>query len=377
MEEEAVNIEKLESIGLLAGGIAHDFNNILTAILGNISLARNDLQPGHKAFDRLRDAEKACVRAQSLTQQLLTFSKGGSPIKKVGDISKILTECCVFSLRGSNVSCGFAVADDLWPVEIDEGQISQVISNLVINADHAMPRGGVVDVEAGNVVLSRAEGIPLQDGRYVKISVKDYGSGMPKEYLQRIFDPYFTTKHKGSGLGLATSYSIVKNHGGLITVESELGAGAVFHVYLPASEQGEKPPEIFEEKPLTGKGRILFMDDEDLIRDLAYEILSLLGYEVVLARNGEEAIVSYKEALKSSTPFDAVIMDLTVPGGIGGYEAMTILRKIDPNVRAIVSSGYSTDPIMADYKKYGFKGIVPKPYTVKDLGEILHKVITE
>ncbi len=377
MEEEAVNIEKLESIGLLAGGIAHDFNNILTAILGNISLARNDLQTGHKAFDRLRDAEKACVRAQGLTQQLLTFSKGGSPIKKIGDISKILTECCVFSLRGSNVSCEFAVADDLWPVEIDEGQISQVISNLVINADHAMPRGGVVDVEAGNVVLSRAEGIPLPDGGYVKISVKDYGSGMPKEYLQRIFDPYFTTKHKGSGLGLATSYSIVKNHGGLITVESELGSGAVFHVYLPASEQGKKPPEIFEEKPLTGKGKILFMDDEDLIRDLAHEILSLLGYEVILARDGEEAIVSYKEALESSTPFDAVIMDLTVPGGMGGYEAMTILRKIDPNVRAIVSSGYSTDPIMADYKKYGFKGIVPKPYTVKDLGEILHKVITE
>ena len=236
IEEEATKIEKLESIGLLAGGIAHDFNNILTAVLGNISIARNNLQPGHRAFDRLAEAEKACLRAQSLTQQLLTFSKGGSPIKKIGDISKILTECCLFSLRGSNVGCEFALPDDLWPVEIDEGQISQVISNLVINADHAMPRGGVIDVEAGNVVVTRAEGLPLPDGKYVRISVKDYGSGMPKEYLQKIFDPYFTTKHKGSGLGLATSYSIVKNHGGLITVESELGSGSVFRIYLPASE---------------------------------------------------------------------------------------------------------------------------------------------
>lgn len=377
MEEEAVKIDKLESIGLLAGGIAHDFNNTLTAILGNISLARNDLQPEHRAFDRLREAERACLTAQSLTQQLLTFSKGGSPIKKIADISKILTECCVFSLRGSNVSCEFALPDDLWPVEIDEGQISQVISNLVINADHAMPRGGVIDVEAGNVVVTRGEGLPLPDGKYVKISVKDYGSGMPKEFLQRIFDPYFTTKHRGSGLGLATSYSIVKNHGGLLTVESELGSGSVLRIYLPASQQAKRPPEDLEEKPHGGKGKILFMDDEELIRDLAYEILSLLGYEVILVRDGKEAIVSYKEAQESSDPFDAVIMDLTVPGGMGGYEAMNILLKIDPNVRAIVSSGYSTDPIMADYKKYGFKGIVPKPYTVKDLAEILHEVMTE
>jgi two-component system, cell cycle sensor histidine kinase and response regulator CckA len=377
MEDEAIKIEKLESIGLLAGGIAHDFNNILTAILGNISLARNELKPGHRAFDRLAEAEKACLRAQNLTQQLLTFSKGGSPIKKIGDISKILKECCVFSLRGSNVSCRFAVPDDLWPVEIDEGQISQVISNLVINADHAMPRGGAISVEAVNVVVTRAEGLPLPDGAYVKISVKDHGSGMPEDCLQKIFDPYFTTKHKGSGLGLATSHSIVKNHGGLITGESELGSGSVFHIYLPASPRTQKPPENQEEEPRSGKGKILFMDDEDLIRDLAYEILSLLGYEVVLVRDGEEAIVCYKEAQESSAPFDAVIMDLTVPGGMGGYEAMNILRKIDPNIRGIVSSGYSTDPIMADYRKYGFKGIVPKPYTVKDLGEILHEVMME
>jgi two-component system, cell cycle sensor histidine kinase and response regulator CckA len=377
MEDEAIKIEKLESIGLLAGGIAHDFNNILTAILGNISLARNDLKPEHTAFDRLAEAEKACLRAQSLTQQLLTFSKGGSPVKKIGDIAKILKECCVFSLRGSNVSCRFAVPDDLWPVEIDEGQISEVVSNLIINADHAMPRGGAICVAAANVVVASAEGIPLPDGDYVKISVKDHGSGMPKDYLQKIFDPYFTTKHKGSGLGLATSHSIVKNHGGLITVESELGSGSVFHIYLPASPRTQRPLENQEEEPLSGKGKVLFMDDEDLIRDLAYEILSLLGYEVVLVRDGEEAIVCYKEAQESSAPFDAVIMDLTVPGGMGGYEAMNVLRKIDPDVRGIVSSGYSTDPIMADYRKYGFKGIVPKPYTVKDLGAILHKVMEE
>jgi two-component system, cell cycle sensor histidine kinase and response regulator CckA len=292
-------------------------------------------------------------------------------------MSKILTECCVFSLRGSTVHCKFSLPENIWLVEIDEGQISQVISNLVINADHSMPDGGVIDVVVENVIVTHTEGLPLPDGQYVKISVKDYGSGMPRDYLQRIFDPYFTTKHRESGLGLATSFSIVKNHGGLITVESELRAGAVFHIYLPASEPTKTPKAIIEEEAYTGGGKILFMDDEDLIRKLGYEILSLLGYEVVLVSDGQEAIVSYGEAQNSSAPFDAVIMDLTVPGGMGGYEAMKILRKMDPNVRAIVSSGYSTDPIMVDYKSYGFKGIVPKPYTVQDLSQILHQVMME
>lgn len=376
MEEELLRIEKLESLGILAGGIAHDFNNILTAILGNISLARLYGQSDDKVTKRLKEAEKACLQAQGLTIQLLTFAKGGVPVKKTARIGDIIKEAALFSLRGSNVRPEFSVPDDLWTVEVDEAQISQVTNNLIINADHAMPDGGIVNVSAENMRVNRELGLPLETGRYVKIAIQDHGVGIPDQIITRIFDPYFTTKSMGCGLGLATSYSIIRNHGGLITVESEPNSGTTFHIFLPASEQripivSEKETDSFP----TGKGHILLMDDEAIIRELAMELLSHLGYDVEVAEDGARTVELYRSALSSANAFDVVILDLTVPGGMGGRETIQRLAEIDPEVKAVVSSGYANDPILADYASYGFVGVVSKPYTIKEISETLNKVM--
>ncbi len=373
MQQEAQKAQKLESLGVLAGGIAHDFNNLLTGVLGNISLAKMYLSPSNKAFQRLQEAEKASERARDLTQQLLTFSKGGAPVRKTAQIAQMVTDSASFVLRGSNVRCDFYLPEGLWPVSVDEGQISRVIQNLVINADQAMPDGGIIEVGAENVVLGNDRTLPLEEGRYVRITVADRGVGIPEENLQKIFDPYFTTRKKGSGLGLATVYSIMKNHNGYIHAESGAGKGAVFYVYLPASDCS---PEIEEKKACNNmmrvsKGRILVMDDEEIICEIAAEILNHIGYEVSLCRDGSEALALYRQSVESQEPFDAVIMDLTIPGGMGGREAMEKLLKIDPAVKGIVSSGYSSDPIMADYRKYGFSGMIAKPYKVEDLQDVL------
>ncbi|MGD0282221.1 MAG: ATP-binding protein [Dissulfurispiraceae bacterium] len=375
MRKEVLKIQKLESLGILAGGIAHDFNNLLTGVLGNISLAKMLAQPGDKIFERLTGAEKASARAKDLTQQLLTFSRGGAPVKKLTSIADLIKDCAGFVLSGSNVKCKFDIADDLWPAEVDEGQISQVINNLVLNAEQSMPEGGIIDVSCNNVVLGDNDAVQLQKGKYIKIAIKDFGTGIKKEYLQKIFDPFFTTKQSGRGLGLATVYSIINNHNGHITVESEQGIGTVFTFYLPASE-----PQIILQsggnRPAPGKGSILVMDDEELVRDVAGQILETLGYEVQLAANGAEAIELFKKARESANPFDVVLMDLTIPGGMGGREAVRELLKIDPGVKAIVSSGYSNDPIMADFKRYGFRGVITKPYKVQELSDTVHGVIT-
>ena len=375
MEEELLKIEKLESLGILAGGIAHDFNNILTAILGNISLARMYASDEERTSKRLAEAEKACLRAKDLTQQLLTFAKGGAPIKKTTSIAEIIKESASFALKGSNARCEFSIPEALWLVETDEGQISQVINNLIINADQAMPAGGIIKVGAENMAVVEEHGLPLKEGKYVKISIEDQGIGIPEEHLSDIFDPYFTTKHKGSGLGLATSYSIIKNHEGCITVESKLGVGTTFYLYLPASQKEPLTKKDIAEGPLAGKGRVLVMDDEEIIRDLTGELLSHLGYEVESARDGAEAIGLYKQAKAASRPFAVVIMDLTIPGGMGGKETMQKLLEIDPGVKAIVSSGYSNDPIMTDYRQYGFSAVVAKPYKVQELSKTLQAVM--
>jgi PAS domain S-box-containing protein len=377
LEEERQRVEKLESIGTLAGGIAHDFNNILTGILGNITLAQRYVEPESQAADRLLEAEKASLRAKDLTQQLLTFSTGGAPVKKTASIAELLQESATFALRGSKVRCEFSLPDDLWPVEVDEGQMSQVITNLILNADQAMPGGGTINIRAENTVIKGKGDLPLPKGNYIKITVKDQGIGIPKKHLAKIFDPYFTTKQKGSGLGLATTYSIIKNHEGYITVESEVGVGTTFHIQLPASK---KPAPVKakakKEAPVGGKGRILVMDDEEMIRKMLSKMLPLDGYDVELAKDGAEAVELYRKARESGQPFDAVIMDLTIPGGMGGKEAIKKLLEIDPDVKAIVSSGYATDPIMADFKKYGFSAVVTKPYSFEELEKTLRNMLT-
>ncbi len=378
LEDELAKAQKLESVGLLAGGIAHDFNNLLTGILGNIGLARlrHKLEP--KAFELLDEAEKAVLRARDLTGQLLTFSRGGAPVKKSLALSKAIQETAAFALRGSNVRCDFDIADDLWPVEADEGQISQVFNNLVINAAQAMPQGGTVAVRAKNMVLDDGCGLPLPAGEYIEISVEDRGIGIPGEHLDRIFDPYFSTKEKGRGLGLSVTYSIIKKHGGHIRVESRLGAGTTFYVYLPASDRQAVASE--ERKPgwqPTEKRRILVMDDEEVIRNMLKRTLKHIGCEGEVASDGAEALEIYRKAKEAGRPFDAVIFDLTIPGGMGGREAVARLLEMDPEAKAIVSSGYSHDPVLADFRSYGFRGVIEKPYEIERLGEVLRQVIGE
>jgi CheY-like chemotaxis protein len=376
MEDDILRLqtEKMESISILAGGIAHDFNNILTAILGNITIAKMHINREDRSFKLLTEAEKASLRAKDLTQQLLTFSKGGAPVKKSVSISGLLKDTTEFALSGSKTSYNLCVPDDLWPVEIDAGQISQVINNLIINADQAMPGGGMITVHAENVTVGQNEH-PLQQGTYVKISITDEGIGIPHDHLQKIFDPYFTTKQKGSGLGLAICDSIVRTHDGHITVESRLGVGTTFYIWLPVTHTEPVTRRKGVEKIIKGKGCILLMDDEECILEATGEILHYLGYTVVTARDGREAVDTYKKALTSCQPFDVVIMDLTIPGGMGGKETLHHLLEIDPDVKAIVSSGYSDNPVTAQYKEYGFSGAVTKPYTVRELSETLHRIL--
>ena len=380
-EAERRKAETLEQLGLLAGGIAHDFNNLLTAIIGNISLASLLLPPDDELAGRLVDAKNASMRARDLAQQLLTFARGGAPIKKTASIGKLIQDTVSFSLRGSHSRSEFSFGADLWAAEIDPGQISQVIGNLVVNADQAMPNGGTLRVGCDNFSYNAVSETPIPDlgpGDYIRINIRDEGVGIPEDYLKRIFDPYFTTKPKGTGLGLATTYSIVKNHNGLITVESELHYGSTFTVYLPAAIHHELPVEQVGPltQSITGTGRVLIVDDEEAIRALVDFTLSHLGYQVTQAETALEGVNAYREKLEAGERFDAVILDLTLPGGMGGKEALKKLIEIDPTVNAIVSSGYATDATMSRYQDFGFRGVIAKPYEAAELGKIVHDVIS-
>jgi PAS domain S-box-containing protein len=374
LEEEMLKTQKLESLGVLAGGIAHDFNNILTAVMGNISLARMRSEPGDKLQKWLSAAEKATERARDLTQQLLTFSKGGSPVKRVISLEHSIRESVIFSLRGTAVKSDFRFADDLRPVEADEGQMVQVFNNLLINACQAMPDGGIVSISAENFYVKVKSSLPLSSGNYVKITVADHGSGIPMDHLRKIFDPYFTTKEHGSGLGLAVTYSVIRNHGGYIYVDSEYGVGTTFTIFLPASDKLIEDSIPADEVRLIGTGRVLLMDDEDDVLAVGCEMLTELGYDVAIAMDGETAIDIFAKAREDGRPFDAVVLDLTIPGGMGGKDAIGFMRNIDPSVWSIVSSGYSNDPVMAEFLEYGFNAVVSKPYKVAELGRALQRI---
>ena len=374
MEDELSKAEKLESIGVLACGIAHDFNNILTAILGNISLAKMDTVPESDMNARLIDAEKASEQARYLTRQLLTFSKGGAPIKKTISLQNLIKESTGFALHGSNVKALYNIPDDLKAVDADTDQIGQVINNLIINANQAMPDGGTINISAKNVDIKRSDSLPLKEGQYVRIVISDEGTGIPEDHLNRIFDPYFTTRQKGSGLGFATAYSIIKNHDGHIDVESKRGEWTSFTIHLPVSDKPEEI-EIEEEDIKAVGGKILVMDDEDAIRMVTGVALTKAGYKVDFAVNGKEAVEKYKSSFEEGHPFDLIFMDPTIPGGMSGQETLEKIKEFDPNVKAISSSDYSNNPIMSDHKKYGFCGIISKPYKAEDINRIVYQVL--
>ncbi|MBN1756105.1 PAS domain S-box protein [bacterium] len=374
-EEELLKTQKFESIALLAGGIAHDFNNILVAILGNISLALKYAEKETPLADILSKSEKAALRAKSLTQQLLTFSRGDAPSIRTIAIGETLREACLFATQGSTCQCKFAIPDDLWSVQADRTQILQVIDNLVINAVQAMPKGGYIEIRAENAVLKPRQIIGLEPGEYVMLIIKDYGKGINEDDLSKVFDPYYTTKPEGSGLGLATVYSIIKRHQGHISLESSLEIGTTFTIYLPAVHQEHKAKEPEEARIKMGKGRVLVMDDRKIVRKVAGMMIEKLGYEVEFAGDGEKALKIYGDFLVNKKPFDLVIMDLTIPGGMGAVDTLKAIKKIHPEAKAVISSGYTNDPAMINYQEYGFVGFLPKPYRISELSELLSVTI--
>jgi PAS domain S-box-containing protein len=380
IEHELQKASKLESIGTLAGGIAHDFNNLLMSILGNISLAKLSLPPETRAFSQLLEAEKASLLAKGLTHQLLTFAKGGHPVKKPIRLVPILENATQLILRGGQIQSEYRFPNDLWDLYADASQLNQAFHNLILNAQQAMPKGGVLEIEAEN--LSPAElpenaGLYFEDKAHVRIRIKDTGHGISNENLVRIFDPYFTTKRQGRGLGLATTYSIITSHNGQMEVASTVGEGTVFTIYLPASPI-HALPQISESGGIRlGQGKILVMDDEDAICVILEQMLGHLGYTVEVTQHGEEAIARYAKALDLHQPFSTVILDLMIPGGMGEKDTINRLRLLDPDVRAIVSSGYSNDPVLSNHLSYGFQEMVAKPFRLEELSEALYHVLAK
>jgi len=376
LEQELVRATRLESVGVLAGGIAHDFNNILTAVMGNLTLAQLDVEPGTSVAASLRSAEKAALRARDLTQQLLTFAKGGEPVRAAVQLEAIVREMTSFALHGSQVKAHFDLAPDLWPADADKGQIGRVVQNVVINAVQAMPGGGTLRIAARNDMLDGLSLPGLAPGSYIQIAISDTGEGIRPENLARIFDPYFTTKQTGTGLGLAAVYSIVKKHRGHVDVESQVGQGTTFRIWLPAlREQVAAVESRAPWSPGRMNGRVLFMDDEQIIRDMATTLLRRFGLSVDCAVDGAEAVEKYRSTLDAGQAYDLVVMDLTVPGGMGGLAAVRELRQLDPKVKAIVSSGYSSDPVLANYRDHGFVAMVAKPYEVNEFARVLREVL--
>jgi two-component system cell cycle sensor histidine kinase/response regulator CckA len=375
-EDERLTTSKLESLGTLAGGIAHDLNNILTVISGNIGLAQIEApNDAGSLLAFLSKAGQAAQHAAHLSSQLLTFSKGGAPLKRVTSISALLAQAAEFSLYGSNLRADIDIPANLWKAEVDSGQIEQVINALMINAREAMPHGGTLRVSARNVHLQEKMGELLRPGRYLKIIIADRGCGVPDELITKIFDPYFTTKPTGSGLGLAISYSIIKKHGGMLHLENSSPEGSTFVFHLPATDAQAAPIEpLVTERPFRfNHQRILVMDDEAAIRELTSQLLGTLGYEVTAVPDGLEAVKTYERALRKGENFQAVILDATIRGGMGGLATIERLRGLDPNVTAIICSGYSDEAALSEFLAYGFRGALPKPFTRRELADTLQR----
>jgi len=390
METQLQQAQKMESIGILAGGIAHDFNNLLFAVMGNISLAQDDLKPESEASESLRAAEDACVKAKELTARLITFSKGGDPIKKINSIDELLKETVASALQGSNIKPEISIANDIRQANIDEDQIKQVVRNIVVNAKEAMDGNGPLKVSCENIEISEKNSLTLNPGKYIKIFFEDQGYGISKENMGKIFDPYFSTKDmgadKGQGLGLTISYSIIEKHGGLITVESELRKGSTVSVYLPAASAKEPGLQKSKGKPVaqkpvkqsgTGTGKILLMDDEKEIRAFLGQVINRLGYDVETCTEGKEAVEIYKKAMESKKTFDVAILDLTNKVGMGGQETMRRLLEIDDTARGIVITGYFDNPVVANFRAYGFSGFITKPATRDQLSKVINEVISK
>ena len=375
-EKALLNAQKLESVGLLAGGIAHDFNNLLSGIFGHVDIARMYMQDGNykRVAVSLSKAMSVFDRAKHLIEQLLTFSKGGIPIRKTQSIVKVVRDSIQFVLSGSTVSPVFDIPNDLWLCDFDANQIAQVIDDITINARQAMPLGGKLTVSITNIGPPNPAPL-LTTKSYIRISIRDTGTGIAKEYLPKIFDPFFTTKQQGSGLGLATSYSIINKHEGYISVESELGKGTVFHVFLPAAAGRSATPDNQLHSPHTGRGRILVMDDEAFILDIASQLLEHMGYEVLTVPDGDRAIEAVKQSVSTGHRFIAALLDLTIPGGKGGKEAAAAIISIDNAIITIASSGYSDDPVMANPATYGFATRLVKPYRSEDISQVLELVL--
>ena len=376
IEAELQKAQRLEAIGLLAGGIAHDFNNLLTGMLGNISVARFMARSSPDVYKRLEQTEEAFGRARHLTQQLLTFAKGGAPMKEPVVISRLMRDCASFVLSGSNSRCRFEFQEGLRTADADESQISQVINNIVLNASHAMPGGGLITLRAANESAPIGNPMGLAPGCYIRIDIEDEGPGIPADIRKRVFDPYFTTKPNGTGLGLATSYSIVSKHGGSLTVDSPPGRGACFHMYLPAAIASAACAGEKKEGMATGNERVLLMDDESIIREAAGDMLSAAGYEVEYANDGREAVSKYSGAASAGRPFEAVILDLTIVGGMSGKDAARAILDEFPEARIIVSSGYSGDPVLADFKRYGFRAALLKPYNMEQICAVVRAAVS-
>lgn len=375
MREELHKANKLESIGILAGGIAHNFNNILTSIIGNISLAKICMDAENEVFQYLEDAEKSSLDAKRLTKQLLTFAKGGEPVKKIADVSKIINESVNIALINSRIKCEISIVKDLWLFKFDEGQMTQAFSNIITNAVQSMPEGGEIIIRVENITDPNEKDFFMKEGRYIKISIEDNGIGISEERISKIFDPYFTTYPNREGLGLSISYSIIHNHFGYIIVRSKIGVGTIFNIYFPALvSEGVKTKGKGLEPP-DNNIRILVMDDDEMIRNVVNSMMKTLGYAVEFAKEGREAIKLFKQAIEMRNPFNAVILDLIITNGLGGKEVITELLKYDPNIKAIVSSGYSNDPVMANYQDYGFTNFIDKPYKIEELNEKILNVI--